>query len=113
MEYKPKSIRAFIGAKDFDKSRQFYTDLGFQEVAISEDMSLFKTSDFGFYLQKYYIKDWVDNSMIFLEVEDLESHLRKIRHISSGDKEQVLRKSQNNKAGKEQQTITAPQRKYV
>ena len=40
-------------------------------------------------------------------VEDLESHLRKIRHISSGDKQPPLRKSQTNKAGKDQQTITA------
>ncbi len=26
----------------------------------------------GFYLQDYYVKDWVDNSMVFLEVVDLD-----------------------------------------
>jgi len=36
-------------------------------------MSLFKVNaELAFYLQAYYIKDWVDNSMIFLEVEDVE-----------------------------------------
>ncbi|QQL50947.1 VOC family protein [Mucilaginibacter ginkgonis] len=68
-----KSIRPFIGAKDFEISRSFYRDLGFEEVIISADMSLFKTGDFGFYLQKYYVKDWVDNTMIFLEVTDVDA----------------------------------------
>ena len=31
MEHKAKSIRPFIGAKDFELSRQFYRDLGFTE----------------------------------------------------------------------------------
>ena len=40
--------------------------------------------------------------------EDLDSHLRKIRHFSSMDKEKVpIRKSKLNKASKAQQTITA------
>ena len=34
-------------------------------------MSYFRIfGDLGFYLQNYYIKDWVNNSMIFLEVRD-------------------------------------------
>jgi hypothetical protein len=34
-------------------------------------MSYFNTNGLGFYLQKAYVKDWVDNSMIFLEVDDV------------------------------------------
>ena len=71
--YQSKSIRSFIGAKDFSESRRFYLDLGFEEVEIAPDMSLFKVDGYlAFYLQAYYVKDWVDNSMIFLEVEDVE-----------------------------------------
>ena len=70
--YGSKSIRTFIGAKDFGKSRQFYRELGFTEFTISEKMSYFNVNDeMGFYLQKYFVKDWVDNSMIFLEVDDV------------------------------------------
>jgi len=73
MQYSSKSIRAFIGAKDYDHSRQFYKDLGFLEIGISKDMCLFQVNDnLAFYLQDYYVKDWVDNSMIFLEVENVE-----------------------------------------
>ena len=34
-------------------------------------MSLFKTGELGFYLQDAYVQDWIDNSMIFLEVQDV------------------------------------------
>jgi hypothetical protein len=78
---KVKSIRTFIGAKNFNISRDFYLNLGFEEVIISKNMSYFKTGKFGFYLQDYYTKIWIENSMIFLEVDNLESLLRTIREL--------------------------------
>src|ERR1700761_1494408 len=71
MEHKARSIRPFIGAKDFAVSRSFYRDLGFEEVVLSPQLSLFKTGGLAFYLQNGYVKDWVDNTMIFLEVDDV------------------------------------------
>lgn len=74
MNHKAISIRPFIGAKDYDLSRRFYQDLGFEERILSDDMSLFRTERIGFYLQNYYAQDWVDNSMIFLEVDDVDRY---------------------------------------
>jgi catechol 2,3-dioxygenase-like lactoylglutathione lyase family enzyme len=72
MEHKAKSIRPFIGARDFELSRSFYRELGFEESIISADMSYFGTKGYyGFYLQDYYTRDWIENSMIFLEVDDV------------------------------------------
>ena len=71
MKHKAISIRPFIGAKNYELSRSFYRDLGFQESILAHNMSLFKTEGLGFYLQDAYIQDWIDNSMIFLEVEDV------------------------------------------
>ncbi len=51
MEHTAKSIRPFIGAKNFELSRSFYSDLGFQEKVLFHNMSLFKTGELGFYLQ--------------------------------------------------------------
>ncbi|MEO7962150.1 MAG: VOC family protein [Ginsengibacter sp.] len=78
MQHKAKSIRPFIGAKDFELSRAFYRDLGFYETVLFPDMSLFKTGEIGFYLQKAYVQDWIDNSMIFLEVEDVDRHWKEL-----------------------------------
>lgn len=71
MEHKAKSIRPFIGAKDYEESRSFYRDLGFQESILSAGMSYFNTGGFGFYLQDAYVKDWIDNTMIFMEIDDV------------------------------------------
>ncbi|WP_439131850.1 glyoxalase [Polaribacter sp.] len=75
-----KSIRAFIGAKDFNESRAFYKALDFIELQLSTNMSYFKVDEnLGFYLQKAYVKDWVDNSMLFLEVENIEDYLNLLK----------------------------------
>lgn len=72
MQHKAKSIRPFIGSENFETSRNFYNDLGFQEVVLAHNMSLFQNDTIGFYLQDAYVKDWIDNTMIFMEVEDVE-----------------------------------------
>ncbi|MES2652572.1 MAG: VOC family protein [Bacteroidota bacterium] len=73
MKHKSLSLRPFIGAKDFEISRRFYTDLGFKETVISPDMSVFEIEKLAFYLQDYYVKDWINNSMLFLEVDNVDS----------------------------------------
>src|SRR4026207_1307525 len=74
MKHKAKSIRPFIGAKNFELSRSFYRDLGFQESVLTPDMSYFKTEGIGFYIQDAYVQDWIDNTMIFLEVDDVSRY---------------------------------------
>ena len=71
MDHNAKSIRPFIGSKDFGISRRFYKDLGFNEIILAPNFSYFETKGIGFYLQDAYVKDWIDNTMLFLEVEDV------------------------------------------
>ncbi|MBK8554402.1 MAG: glyoxalase [Lewinellaceae bacterium] len=78
MEHKAKSIRPFIGAKNFDISRAFYRDLGFKESIIASNMSHFHAGAFGFYLQDAYVKDWVDNTMVFMEVDDVDYYYKEL-----------------------------------
>jgi len=78
MEHKAISIRPFIGAKNFDLSRNFYRDLGFEETTLGPEMSVFKIEGMAFYLQDAYVRDWIDNSMIFLEVEDVARYWKEL-----------------------------------
>lgn len=71
-DHRIKSLRPFLGAKDFDTSRSFYRDMGFQETVLSPELSVFKSGNFAFYLQNAWVKDWVDNTQVFLEVEDTD-----------------------------------------
>ena len=82
MDYSAINIRAFIGAKNFEESKEFYTNLGFEIVDIPGKMVLVKVNDkLAFYLQEYYQKKWVQNSMLFLEVDDIEKCYSDLRSI--------------------------------
>jgi len=72
MDISIKSIRPFIGASNFDISRSFYRDLGFEERVLKHNLSVFMKGNFAFYLQDYNAKEWIDNTMIFVEVEDTD-----------------------------------------
>ncbi|RSK33094.1 VOC family protein [Hymenobacter metallilatus] len=78
MTQKTLSIRPFIGAKDYAVSRSFYRVFGFTETVLSPAMSLFSMGGVSFYLQDAYVKDWVDNTMLFLEVEDVERYWQEL-----------------------------------
>jgi hypothetical protein len=87
MNNKAKSIRSFIGAKDYQQSIRFYQLLGFDLNAVSHNMSLVKVNDeLAFYLQDAFVKDWVENTMIFMEVEELESYWEAINVLGLTDK---------------------------
>ncbi|WP_224485071.1 VOC family protein [Robertkochia aurantiaca] len=91
MKLNARSIRTFIGAQDFETSRKFYNELGFKELRTSTKMSYFSQGDFGFYLQDYYVKDWIENSMVFLEVSDPERTLEYINSLKLDKKYKVVR----------------------
>jgi len=82
MKHQAKSVRTFIGSKDFEVSRNFYKDLGFQESIISKNMSYYKIFEtLGFYLQDAYVEDWVNNSMIFLEVDNVDQYYNELKNL--------------------------------
>ena len=56
MKHRAKSIRTFIGAMNYEESKSFYRELGFEEFVISHDMSYFRVCEtLGFSLQDYYV----------------------------------------------------------
>lgn len=73
--------RPFLPSKDFDASKRFYEALGFQKLLDSE-VAIFEIGSGGFILQRYYQKDWADNCMMQLMVDDLDAWWA---HISSLD----------------------------
>ena len=66
------TLRPFLPARDFDTSKAFYTALGF-EMLLDADVAIFKVGSGGFLLQRYYHKEWADNCMMQLMVDDLDA----------------------------------------
>lgn len=74
-------VRPFLPARDFDLSKLFYEALGFTKVLDSE-VAIFRMGASGFILQKYFQKEWAENFMMQLMVDDLDAWWE---HIESLD----------------------------
>ncbi|UKB85932.1 glyoxalase [Chryseobacterium sp. MEBOG06] len=86
MKQQVKSIRPFIGAQNFEISRSFYKDLGFEEIVLESKLSLFRKQETAFYLQDYYAKDWIENTMIFMEVDNTDEFWQELLSLSLASK---------------------------
>lgn len=91
MEQNAKSIRPFIGAKNFEVSSRFYRDLGFEENVLGAGFSVFKSGSQAFYLQDAYVKDWIDNTMVFMEVEDVYKFWEQLATLNLPEKYEGVR----------------------
>ena len=64
--------RPFLPARDYALSKSFYEALGFEKV-LDEDVAIFEAGSSGFILQRYYQKEWAENFMMQLMVDDLDA----------------------------------------
>ena len=65
--------KAFVPAKDFNLSLQFYRDVGFEIAWASDDLAYIRHGPSSFLLQNFYNKECADNFMMHLLVEDVEA----------------------------------------
>lgn len=73
--------RPFIPAKDFEQSKKFYEAFGFEKV-LDGEVAIFNAGSGGFILQRYYQKEWAENFMMQLMVDNLDAWWQ---HIESLD----------------------------
>jgi catechol 2,3-dioxygenase-like lactoylglutathione lyase family enzyme len=76
-----ESARPFIPARDFELSKAFYEKLGFRKL-LDGDVAIFGVGSSAFILQRYYQKDWAENCMMQLMVDDLDAWWK---HIEASD----------------------------
>ena len=73
-------LRAFIPAKDFALSKEFYAGLGWEVKDVSKELALVQLADQHFYIQNFYVKELAENYMLHLTVEDAQAWYQ---HVSS------------------------------
>ncbi|WP_429168104.1 VOC family protein [Aeromonas rivipollensis] len=64
-------IKAFVPARDFSLSRQFYQDLGFTLASDGDGVAYFHFGEVSFLLQDYYHEALAEHFMMHILVEDL------------------------------------------
>lgn len=74
-------ILPFVPAKDFELSTAFYKAMGF-EVEMDDHVRLCHRGNHGFLLQDFYVKDWADNFMIAMHVDDAQEWLDRAAEIA-------------------------------
>ncbi len=74
-------LNAFVPARDFKLSKQFYLDLGFTLLWGNNDIAQFKIGPCTFLLQNFHVKEHSENFMMALKVEDADiwwDHFKRI-----------------------------------
>ena len=66
-------VKAFVPAKDFAISKQFYVDLGFTINWSNDEIAEMQIGSFRFLLQKFYVAQHAGNFMMSLQVEDADT----------------------------------------
>ncbi|MEL1266233.1 hypothetical protein [Pseudoxanthomonas putridarboris] len=69
-DLKITDVRPFVPAKNFEVSKAFYEALGWTIKYLDDQLALMANGNHRFYLQRYYQKDWAENSMLHITVVD-------------------------------------------
>ena len=69
-----RDVKVFVPAKDFAVSRRFYAALGWRENWHHDGgLCEFELAAHRFFLQDFCAKDWAENFMIYVTVDDADA----------------------------------------
>jgi catechol 2,3-dioxygenase-like lactoylglutathione lyase family enzyme len=81
-----KDFKVYMPAKDFEQSKRFYTALGFNRSEGWGGTADFELNGNSFRLQNYYVKEWAENFMVKIGVDDVKAwHQRALEIANSGE----------------------------
>ena len=79
-------LKAFVPARNFVLSRQFYLDLGFTEKWGNDQACELQLDGFRFLLQNFYVKEHAENFMMHLMVENADEWWGHIQSLGLAEK---------------------------
>lgn len=74
-------FKVYMPAKEFELAKRFYVALGFNLSPGWGGTADFELNGFKFRLQDYYVKDWADNFMVVIGVDDIEAWHQHVREV--------------------------------
>jgi uncharacterized glyoxalase superfamily protein PhnB len=83
------SIAAFVPSKDFETSRNFYIDLGFENTWGDDSACGLQIDGQDIILQNFYVKDHSENFMMSLRVDDANAWWERIQALGLKEKYQL------------------------
>jgi hypothetical protein len=65
------AMHPIVPAKDFEISKRFYVELGFQPRPLTDRLVEMQLGVMSFILQAYYVREWADNFVVHVTVSDV------------------------------------------
>lgn len=81
-----RAFRPFLPAKDFETSLRFYEAIGFDTYPLGGTLAELSLGQHAFLLQGYYVKEWAENMMMHVLVDDVGRWWRHIDSVALADK---------------------------
>ena len=75
-----RAFRPFLPAKEFATSLRFYQAIGFRAFPLGETLAELSIGNHAFLLQGHYVKEWAENSVMHVLVENVQAWWR---HLDS------------------------------
>ncbi|MBW8881248.1 MAG: VOC family protein [Asticcacaulis sp.] len=83
--------RPFLPAKDYERSIDFYSRLGWEVRFKSADLALMVQGPSMFFVQKAWVQDWAHNTMVHIVVEDAQAWFEAVSKVKAeGGFEEVV-----------------------
>jgi uncharacterized glyoxalase superfamily protein PhnB len=76
-------IKAFIPAKNFALSMEFYQALGFTRASVFEDVAYFHCGESSFLLQDFFVQEHTANYQMHLLVENVDVWHEKAKAVAA------------------------------
>jgi uncharacterized glyoxalase superfamily protein PhnB len=75
-------VKAFVPAKNFSLSMEFYEALGFTRASVFEDIAYFHCGKSSFLLQDFFVQEHTDNYQMHLLVENVDAWHEKAKAVA-------------------------------
>ena len=76
-------VKAFVPAKDFALSIEFYEALGFTRASVFEDIAYFHCGESSFLLQDFFVQEHAKNYQMHLLVENVDAWHEKAKAVAA------------------------------
>jgi hypothetical protein len=74
-------VKPFVGSRDFGVSIDFYVALGWTLNFRQADIAELELGGCRFYLQRYYQRQWCNNSMLHITVDDAQAWFEHVSRV--------------------------------
>ena len=77
-----RAFRPFLPAKEFETSLRFYKAIGFEAFSLGPTLAQLSLGTHAFLLQGNYVKEWAENTVMHVLVDDVDAWWRHIDSLS-------------------------------